>query len=82
MELIDLVPVTESNGAVVYRQLKAAAAKTGVPRSITSDGGSDLQAGIGLFRKKKAHKNTAWMYDIKHKTACLLKSALHLDATW
>ena len=34
VELIDLVPVTESNGKVVYRQLKAAAAKTGVPRAI------------------------------------------------
>ena len=29
VELIDLVPVTESNGKVVYRQLEAAAAKTG-----------------------------------------------------
>jgi hypothetical protein len=34
VELIDPVPVTESNGKVVYRQLKAAAAKTGVPRAI------------------------------------------------
>jgi len=80
VELIDLVPVSESNGKVVYRQLQAAAAKTGVPRAITSDCGSDLHAGIGLFRK--AHKNTAWLYDIKHKTACLLKHALERDASW
>ena len=39
VELIDLVPVTESNGNVVYQQLKAAAVKTGVPRAIISDGG-------------------------------------------
>ena len=44
VELIDLVPVTESNGKVVYRQLQAAAAKTGVPRAIVSDGGPDLHA--------------------------------------
>jgi hypothetical protein len=80
VELIDLVPVTESNGNVVYRQLKEAAAKTGVPRAIVSDGGGDLHAGIEQFRVK--HPATAWLYDIKHKTACLLKHALERDAAW
>lgn len=80
VELIDLVPVTESNGDVVYRQLKAAVAKTGVPRAITSDNGPDLHRGIALFRQR--YPTTAWMYDIKHKTACLLKHALEGDASW
>jgi hypothetical protein len=80
VELIDLVPVTESHGQVVYRQLKAAAAKTGVPRAIVSDGGSDLHAGVDRFRR--AYPTTAWLYDIKHKTAGLLKHALELDASW
>lgn len=80
VELIDLQPVTESNGNVVYRQLKAAAAKTGVPRAIVSDNGSDLHCGIDRFRK--THPRTAWLYDIKHKTACLLKHALQHDASW
>lgn len=80
VELIDLVPVTESNGKVVYQQLKAAAAKTGVPRAIVSDGGSDLHAGIERFRQ--THRSTAWLYDIKHKTACLLKHALEHDTSW
>jgi hypothetical protein len=80
VELIDLVPVTESNGKVVYRQLQAAVAKTGVPRAIVSDGGSDLHAGIERFCQ--AHPRTAWLYDIKHKTACLLKHALEQDASW
>jgi hypothetical protein len=80
VELIDLVPVTESNGKVVYRQLKAAAANTGVPRAIISDAGSDLHAGIERFRQ--AHPTTAWLYDIKHKTACLLKHAMEHDASW
>jgi hypothetical protein len=80
VELIDLVPVTESNGKVVYRQLQAAVAKTGVPRAIVSDGGSDLHAGIERF--SQAHPGTAWLYDIKHKTACLLKHALEQDASW
>jgi len=80
LELIDLVPVTESNGKIVYRQLKAAAVKTGVPRAIVSDNGPDLHGGIERFRK--AHPTTAWLYDIKHKTACLLKHALQHDASW
>jgi hypothetical protein len=80
VELIDLVPVTESNGEVVFRQLQAAAAKTGVPRAIVSDDGRDLHAGIDRFRQK--HPSTAWVYDIKHKTACLLKHALEADASW
>jgi hypothetical protein len=72
--------VTESNGKVVYRQLQAAAAKTGIPRAIISDNGTDLHAGIERFRQ--AHPTTAWLYDIKHKTACLLKHALEQDASW
>ena len=80
VDLIDLVPVTESNGKVVYRQLQAAAVKTGVPRAIISDHGGDLHAGIERFRR--AHPTTAWLYDIKHKTACLLKHALEHDASW
>lgn len=65
---------------MVYRQLRAAAAKTGVPRAIISDDGRDLHAGIERFRQ--AHPTTAWLYDIKHKTACLLKHALEQDASW
>lgn len=80
VELIDLQPVTESTGKVVYRQLKAAAAKMGIPRAIVSDNGSDLHCGIDRFRK--THPRTAWLYDIKHKTACLLKYALEHDASW
>jgi hypothetical protein len=80
VELIDLVPVAESNGKVVYQQLKAAAARTGVPRAMVSDGGSDIHAGVGQFLA--AYPATAWLYDIKHKTACLLKHALEHDASW
>jgi len=80
VDLIDLQPVTESTGKVVFRQLKAAVAKTGVPRAIVSDNGSDLHHGIDLFRQ--IHPTTAWMYDIKHKTACLLKHGLERDTSW
>jgi len=80
VDLIDLQPVTESTGEVVYRQLEEATAKTGVPRVIISDDGRDLHRGIDLFCQ--AHPHTAWMYDIKHKTACLLKHELEGDPSW
>lgn len=80
VDLIDLQPVTESNGKVVYRQLQAAAVKTGPPRAIISDNGSDLRCGIDLFHQK--HPGTVWLYDITHKVACLLKHALERDASW
>lgn len=80
VELIDLQPVTESNGKVVARQLEAAAAKTGYPCAIISDKGSDLHSGIALFCQK--HKGTRWVYDVKHMTACLLKRAFQNDRSW
>ena len=80
VDIIDLQPVTESTGAVVFRQMEAAAQKTGVPRVICSDDGRDLHRGIAMFRE--AHPSTVWTYDIKHKTACLLKHDLEKDVSW
>ena len=73
-------PVPTSNGDVVYQQLTAAMAHTGVPREILSDGGSDLQAGIAQFQA--AHPETQAIYDIKHKTALVLKHELADDPLW
>ena len=80
VQLIDLQPVTTSTGEVVYQQLEAATAKTGVPRAIISDDGRDLHKGINQFLA--AHAATVWLYDIKHKTACLLKHELERDSSW
>jgi hypothetical protein len=80
VEPIALVPVQTSTGAVVYQQLTDAVAQTGVPREILSDGGSDLQAGIAQFQQ--VHPETRAIYDIKHKTALVLKHELAEDAQW
>jgi len=80
VQLIDLQPVTTSTGEVVYQQLEAATAKTGVPRAIVSDDGRDLHKGINQFLQ--THATTVWMYDIKHKTACLLKHEFEKDPLW
>jgi hypothetical protein len=80
VEPIALCPVQTSTGEVVYQQLTAAVAHTGVPREILSDGGSDLQAGIAQFQQN--HPETQAIYDIKHKTALVLKHELAKDVLW
>ena len=80
MEPIELEPVTTSDKQVVYRQLQDNVSKTGVPRAIISDHGSDLAGGIELFRQ--AHPETVDVYDLSHKAACLLKARLEHDEQW
>jgi len=80
MEVIDLVPVVESDKQIVFDQLNAAAQKMDVPRAIIHDNGGDLAGGLALFREQ--HPTTAGIYDITHKAACLLKARLEKDPTW
>ena len=80
VEPIALLPVDKSNRDVVYRQLEATVGKTGVPRLIVGDHGSDLKAGIERFCQE--HPETCFIYDIKHKTAAVLKRELACDETW
>lgn len=80
VELIALLPVEKSNKDVVCRQLEANVGKTGVPRSIVGDHGSDLKAGVEKFCQK--HPKTSFIYDVKHKTATVLKHELARDETW
>jgi hypothetical protein len=80
VELIGLCPVQTSTGEVVEKQLESAIARTGPPKLIVSDDGRDLHRGVALFRER--HAGVTWMYDIKHKTANLLKHELEGDAAW
>jgi hypothetical protein len=80
VEPIALFPVTHSNGEVVYQQLEETIEKTGLPRAIVSDQGPDVKAGIETF--VQTHPSTSYVYDIKHKSAALLKSHLNNDETW
>jgi hypothetical protein len=80
MEPIELIPVKQSDGRIVYQQLEEACQKTGIPRAILGDEGPDLKAGIERFRE--SHPETVRIYDIKHKTASLLKGALNDDEAW
>jgi hypothetical protein len=80
VEPIALLPVKKSNGDVVHQQLETGIEKTGVPREIVSDHGTDLKSGIVKFCQ--AHHETCTVYDIKHKTAALLKYELDDDPIW
>lgn len=80
VEPIALCPVRQSNGAVVYQQLEDHVTKTGVPREILGDHGSDLQAGVARFCQH--HPETSYIYDIKHKTAKVLQHELQEDPRW
>jgi hypothetical protein len=80
VELIALCPVQQSNGGVVYQQLEASIATTGLPREIIGDHGSDLQAGVDRFCQQ--HPTTCSIYDIKHKTALVLQHELQEDTHW
>jgi len=80
VDLIGLWPVRTSTGEVVQKQLDSATRRTGVPRLIISDDGRDLHKGMALFCQR--HKSTDWIYDIKHKTASMLKRELANDPVW
>jgi len=80
VEPIELLPVRHSTGDVVWEQLEEAADKTGIPREILSDGGSDLQAGIRRFCD--VHPHTCAIYDVTHKLALLVKAFLSDTDAW
>jgi hypothetical protein len=80
VEPIELMPVKQSNGEVVYQQLEQATKKTGVPRAIIGDKGSDLDCGIKRYCEE--HPETVSIYDIKHKAAVVLKKQLNNNDNW
>lgn len=80
VEPLALFPVTRSNGDVVYQQLEETVAKTGVPKQIISDHGTDVKSGIERFCQR--FSDTVFVYDITHKAATVLKRELSTDDRW
>ena len=80
VEPIAMHPVKKSNGEIVYEQLESAVKKTGVPRAIVGDYGSDLKSGVEAFCQK--HPETSYIYDVTHKMAILLKKVLTKQPQW
>jgi hypothetical protein len=79
-EIIDLQPVKTSTGKIVYEQVKDVFKKTGVPRAIVSDKGSDIN--LGIKKLQEEYPDTVHIYDLKHKIALLIKSILESDEEW
>lgn len=79
VEPIALIPVEHSNGEVVFQQLEQTIEKTGVPKQIVSDHGTDLKSGVARFCQKY---NTMHTYDIKHKCAAIVKRELKDEPAW
>jgi len=80
LEVLELLPVEQSNGEVVRDQFLALAQRSGVPKAILSDHGSDLKLGITLLQIQ--HPDVIGLYDVTHKLALLLKAILEADANW
>jgi len=80
VEVLALEPVVKSDGEIVRTQLEDTAVKTGTPRAIVSDHGSDIKRGIEAFQED--HPQTVDLYDIAHKIAILLKRELEADTNW
>jgi hypothetical protein len=80
VHLIALVPRPSWTRAEVDAVLEETVARTGVPRVIVNDHGSDLHGGVQFFQER--HADTVEIYDAKHKAACLLKQRLERDARW
>jgi hypothetical protein len=80
MEPIEVVPVQQANGELVYQRLREAIQKTGVPRQIIADEGPDVKSGIQKFIQQ--HPQTDFIYDVKHFTANLLEREFKGDLMW
>lgn len=80
MQPIALVPMENSTKETVLQCLEDATSRTGVPRAIVDDHGADLHGGVKLFQQR--HLQTAEVYDVKHKAACLLRGTLEQNETW
>lgn len=80
LEPLHIEPMPKSNSELVHVELESVVAKTGVPRLILDDHGSDLHGGVKRFCQQ--HPHTSEIYDITHKAARLLKSSLEADEMW
>ncbi len=81
LNLIALEPMSHSSAATVEKALEEAALRTGVPRLIVSDEGTDVRGGIERYRDAH-HDQTVATCDLAHKGANLLRKLLEADELW
>ena len=81
MQVLAVEMTTHSTGAWVATVLGETAQRTGVPRQIVADHGSDLHKGIALFQQTQAPACVE-TYDISHRLATSLERELTRDERW
>ena len=84
VQVLSVAVLTRCNGETVAAHLGTLSQRLGVPVQVVSDHGSDVLAGIRLFRRKQQdhHQRVVETYDITHGLAILLKNQLEPDARW
>lgn len=80
MQLLAVIPTECSTGEIVAAQLEKVSQRTGPPRQIASDHGSDVKSGSELFARR--HPGTVVTYDAAHHGAIVLKRRFEADQCW
>jgi hypothetical protein len=80
LQLVALVPMEKSTGALVEAELDRAVQRTGSPCQIVADQGSDLRKGITEFQSW--YPRTAYVPDVAHYGATLLEHAWNEQCRW
>jgi hypothetical protein len=80
LQLVALVPMEQSTGAAVDKELDRAVERTGAPAQIVADQGSDLKKGITDFCNWEVR--TEYVPDVAHYGACLLERAWSDQPRW
>ena len=80
VRVLAVIPTECSTGTIVAAQLEQAARRTGPPRQIVSDHGSDVKNGSELFAQQ--HPDTVVTYDAAHHGAIVLKRRFEADQRW
>jgi hypothetical protein len=80
VRVLAVIPTERSTGEIVDAQLEEVAQRTGLPRQIVSDHGSDVKKGSALFAQR--HPDTVVTYDAAHHGAIVLQRRLEADTRW
>jgi hypothetical protein len=80
LHLVSLSLMEHSTKETVAVELERAALRTGAPRQIVSDQGSDLNGGVKQFQRR--HPGVAQMHDLAHQAANVLKQRWSKDERW
>jgi hypothetical protein len=80
VQLLAVIPTECSTGEIVKAQLEQTAKRTGSPRQIVSDHGSDVKKGSQLFAQQ--HPRTTITYDAAHHGAIVLQRRFQADPRW